>query len=115
MVVDLKQVGEKYDEFRTGDTLVRAAYDDGYWSLCEYISIQVNIFSKKERQHEGRLSSYCSKIFVLVHFQFLSLLVNIVHFSVHLLEKFFGYNFMARIHRCITRSLISSVRPTFHH
>ena len=82
---------------------------------CEYISIQVNIFSKKERQHECRLSSYCSKIFVLVHFQFLSLLVNIVHFSVHLLEKFFGYNFMARIHRCITRSLISSVRPTFHH
>lgn len=33
MVVDLKQVGGKYDEFRTGDTLVRAAYDDGYWSL----------------------------------------------------------------------------------
>lgn len=33
MVVDVKQVGEKYDEFRTGDTLVRAAYDDGYWSL----------------------------------------------------------------------------------
>lgn len=29
MVVDVKQVGEKYDEFRTGDTLVRAAYDDG--------------------------------------------------------------------------------------
>lgn len=33
MIVDVKQVGKKYDEFRTGDTLVRAAYDDGYWSL----------------------------------------------------------------------------------
>ena len=33
MFVDVKQVGKKYDEFRTGDTLVQAAYDDGYWSL----------------------------------------------------------------------------------
>lgn len=54
-----------------------------------YDELKPFLFSKKERQHKCRLSSYCSKIFVLVHFQFLSLLVNIVHFSVHLLEKIF--------------------------